>query len=136
MLHLHRISDGQSLEGLILVQWSSSVDIPVLFCTACAMLSVNKSLYPTCTVPADFKRHEHQLAIADAKAQVSLDHMKMHDKLIVRRQWTASAVLNSHGYGQPVVDSQRTTEQYGIGRTHTASPLHSTTIGATTPKAD
>ena len=126
--------------------WSSSsglhpVDIPVLFCTACAMLSVNKSLYPTCTVPADartFKRHEHQLAIADAKAQVSLDHMKMHDKLIVRRQWTASAVLNSHmhGYGQPVVDSQRTTEQYGNGRTHTASPLHSTTIGATTPKAD
>ena len=85
------------------------------------MLSVNKSLYPTCTVPADartFKRHEHQLAIADAKAQVSLDHMKMHDKLIVRRQWTASAVLNSHGYGQPVVDSQRTTEQYGNGRTH------------------
>ena len=67
--------------------WSSSsglhpVDIPVLFCTACAMLSVNKSLYPTCTVPADtgtFKRHEHQLAIADAKAQVSLDHRYMHD---------------------------------------------------------
>ena len=67
--------------------WSSSsglhpVDIPVLFCTACAMLSVNKSLYPTCTVPADartFKRHEHQLAITDAKAQVSLDHRKMHD---------------------------------------------------------
>ena len=52
--------------------------VPVLFCAACAMLSVNTGLDPACTIQAhDGTFQYHQLAIADTQIKGSLAHM--HD---------------------------------------------------------
>ena len=123
--------------------WSGLHPVPVLFCTACVMFSINTSWDPTCTVPADAGTFKCRLlAIADAQIKVSRDHTcsLVHDVIWAvddngqpvtdrdhqRQSWIQSAspwALSAWGSSMEMV-------------TYTASPLHSITVGAATPKTD
>ena len=94
--------------------WSGLHPVPVLFCPACVMFSINTSLDTTCTVPTDAGSFKCRLlAIADAQIKVSLDHTCSHVHDVI---WAVD------DNGQPVTDRdhQRQSLIQSASRGHSA----------------